>query len=39
MAGRWRYIEMLENTSGSGRDVIYIPTEAGLPILEAGKRD
>jgi len=36
---RWRYIEMLENTSGSGRDVIYIPTEAGLPILEAGKRD
>jgi len=36
---RWRYIEMLENTSGPGRDVIYIPTEAGLPILEAGKRD
>jgi len=35
---RWRYIEMLENTSSGGRDVIYIPTEAGLPILEAGKR-
>jgi len=35
---RWRYIEMLENTSQGGRDVIYVPTEAGLPILEAGKR-
>jgi regulator of protease activity HflC (stomatin/prohibitin superfamily) len=36
---RWRYIEMLENTGQkNGRDVIYIPTEAGLPVLEAGKR-
>lgn len=38
---RWRYIEMLEDTGkadGHSRDVIYIPTEAGLPILEAGKR-
>lgn len=36
---RWKYIEMLENTGAhGGRDVIYIPTEAGLPILEAGKR-
>lgn len=35
---RWRYIEMLENTATGGRDIIYIPTEAGLPILEAGKR-
>jgi regulator of protease activity HflC (stomatin/prohibitin superfamily) len=35
---RWRYIEMLENTGSKGRDVIYVPTEAGLPILEAGKR-
>lgn len=34
---RWRYIEMLENTGSNGRDVIYIPTEAGLPILEAGR--
>lgn len=35
---RWRYIEMLENTGQkNGRDVIYIPTEAGLPILEAGR--
>ncbi|HEY8572077.1 hypothetical protein [Phenylobacterium sp.] len=37
---RWRYIEMLNETGrdGKGRDVIYVPTEAGLPILEAGKR-
>lgn len=35
---RWRYIEMLENTGAKGRDVIYVPTEASLPILEAGKR-
>jgi regulator of protease activity HflC (stomatin/prohibitin superfamily) len=35
---RWRYIEMLENTGQkNGRDVIYIPTEAGLPLLEAGR--
>ena len=34
---RWRYIEMLNETGrdGPGRDVIYVPTEAGLPILEA----
>jgi len=36
---RWKYIEMLETTAGSPRQsVIYVPTEAGLPILEAGKR-
>jgi len=36
---RWRYIEMLQETSGHGeRSVIYLPTEAGMPILEAGKR-
>lgn len=36
---RWKYIEMLEASAGHGnRDVVYIPTEAGLPILEAGKR-
>jgi hypothetical protein len=35
---RWRYIEMLEQTgTQGGRDVIYVPTEANLPILEAGK--
>jgi regulator of protease activity HflC (stomatin/prohibitin superfamily) len=36
---RWRYIEMLQETSqAGGHQIIYIPTEAGLPILEAGKR-
>lgn len=36
---RWRYIEMLSETGmvRQGRDVIYVPTEAGLPILEAGR--
>lgn len=34
---RWRYIEMLQETGGQGRETIYIPTEAGIPILEAGK--
>lgn len=33
---RWLYIEALKEKSGT--EVIYIPTEAGLPILEAGKR-
>lgn len=32
---RWLWISNLESTKGT---VIYIPTEAGLPILEAGKR-
>ncbi|CAN5360379.1 hypothetical protein BH10PSE4_BH10PSE4_38010 [soil metagenome] len=36
---RWRYIEMLQETSEKGgHQVIYLPTEAGLPILEAGRR-
>lgn len=36
---RWRYIEMLQETSqNGGHQIIYIPTEAGLPLLEAGKR-
>jgi len=36
---RWSYIHMLEETAGDGdRQVIYIPTEAGMPILEAGQR-
>lgn len=33
---RYLYIHMLSEQTGS--QVIYIPTEAGLPILEAGKR-
>jgi len=32
---RWLWIEGLKD---GGNDVIYVPTEAGLPILEAGKR-
>jgi hypothetical protein len=32
---RYLWISNLENSKG---DVIYIPTEAGIPILEAGKR-
>lgn len=32
---RWLYIDMLNDTENN---LIYIPTEAGLPILEAGKR-
>ena len=36
---RWRYIEMLQETSEKGgHQVIYLPTEAGLPLLEAGRR-
>lgn len=34
---RYRYILMLEETGGKGRETIYIPTEAGIPILEAGR--
>ena len=33
---RWRYITMLEETN-SGGQIIYIPTEGGMPILEAGR--
>ena len=36
---RWKYIEMLEETGLDSNTVIYIPTEAGMPILEAGKRE
>ena len=35
---RWRYIMMLEETGkGSGRETIYVPTEAMMPITEAGR--
>lgn len=33
---RWLWIEGLKE---KGNDVIYVPTEANLPILEAGKRN
>lgn len=32
---RYLYVQNLENSKGQ---IIYVPTEAGLPILEAGKR-
>ena len=35
---RWLWISNLEKAEGKGASVIYIPTEAGLPLLEAGKR-
>lgn len=35
---RWSYINMLQETAGQqGRQTIYVPTEAGMPILEAGR--
>ncbi len=34
---RYLYIHMLDEQKD--RQIIYIPTEAGLPILEAGKRN
>ncbi|MFA4894551.1 hypothetical protein [Brevundimonas sp.] len=35
---RWAYIDMLRETSDkAGRETIYIPTEAGMPVLEAGR--
>lgn len=33
---QWKWIHMMENRDSG--DTIYVPTEAGLPILEAGKR-
>ena len=33
---RWLYIEGMKEKTG--QEVIYVPTEAGLPILEAGRR-
>ncbi len=35
---RWKYIEMLQETAGKGQTTVYVPTEAGLPITEAGHR-
>jgi regulator of protease activity HflC (stomatin/prohibitin superfamily) len=35
---RWSYIHMLQETAGKGdRQVIYLPTEAGMPLLEASR--
>jgi regulator of protease activity HflC (stomatin/prohibitin superfamily) len=35
---RYLYIQNLEKAEAAGSSVIYIPTEAGLPILEANRR-
>ena len=35
--GYLRYL-YIQQVAGKGNQVIYIPTEAGVPILEAGKR-
>lgn len=35
---RYLYIQSLTETENAGGRVIYVPTEAGLPILEAGQR-
>ena len=36
---RWKYIEMLETTASSPRQsIIYVPTEANIPIMEAGRK-
>lgn len=34
---RYLYIQSLSESEAQGNKVIYIPTEAGLPILEAGR--
>ncbi len=35
---RWAYIDMLRETAEKpGRETIYIATEAGMPVLEAGR--
>ena len=33
---RWQWIKMMDNRDAG--DTIYVPTEAGLPILEAGRQ-
>lgn len=35
---RYFYIQQLAEAQQLGASVIYVPTEAGLPILEAGRR-
>lgn len=35
---RYLYIQQLGTLQESGGQVIYVPTEAGIPILEAGRR-
>lgn len=35
---RWLWIKELNEAGNAAPQVIYVPTEAGLPILEAGRR-
>lgn len=35
---RYLYLQGLKDTEKAGGRIIYVPTEAGLPILEAGQR-
>jgi hypothetical protein len=39
LKGNDEYLRYLWIQSAKGQQVIYIPTEAGLPVLEAGKRN
>lgn len=34
---RWKYIDMLHETGRENNTIVYIPTEATMPILEAGR--
>lgn len=34
----WLYVDQLDEVVANGGQIIYIPTEAGIPILEAGQR-
>jgi regulator of protease activity HflC (stomatin/prohibitin superfamily) len=35
---KWLWVDSLSQEGQTAPNVIYVPTEAGLPILEAGKR-
>lgn len=35
---RWLYVDQLDTVVANGGQIIYVPTEAGIPILEAGRR-
>ncbi len=34
---RWQWIEMMKHVGVDGTQTIYVPTEANLPVLEAGR--
>lgn len=33
----WLYVDQLDEVVANGGQIIYIPTEAGIPVLEAGR--